>query len=682
MLFSITISVLLIIFCIVITEKISFLNNADKKTEAYSYEVHIEDDNLNETENAILNILINTTFTSNFQSTMIRESYYEYLKSYLESANVQLGSETLNQLEDKMKDIAAIMSLEKEHDIKNMPINSREIVLNITKQIYKTCGLKLVYKLQGDIQKVSDMNGNYFYFSESLFEQEFFDSTVFLSFLAVVLFLFNICLCIAKKNHLFIKEEIYDNQFIKKNSPNKYLLVLDLGCILLSFFITTWIRYGGITRYWGRIMYGIAFIFILLLYIAIYYAYDTYSRIFKRGFLEELTSIIKINCLLAVTLTFIMFVFQEGTTYSRYFFFNFFTLNILINYITRLYFKFFLLAVYKKSGSSNKLMIITTSDKAKEVLDRIKKENDWEYQVTYLTILDRQLMGQWIEGIPVKANLINMYEVARQEVVDEVFIYLPSDSSLSIDLDETILEFVNMGITVNLSINTFGLKVREKIVREISGYYSLSFSTRLIKESQKHLKRIMDIVGGIVGCILTLVLIVFLAPVIKLESPGPIFFSQVRVGKNGRRFKIYKFRSMYIDAEKRKEELMNQNEMNGFMFKMKDDPRVTKVGKFLRKTSLDEFPQFFNILKGEMSLVGTRPPTEDEFLRYEGRYKRRLALKCGLTGLWQVSGRSDIQDFEEVVKLDLEYIDNWSFKLDLKILLKTVVVVLFGRGSR
>lgn len=210
MLTSITISVLLIIFCIVITEKISLLNNADKKAEAYTYEVHIEDSNLNETENAILNILINTTFASNFQSTFTREKYYEYLKSYLESANVQLGLKTLNQLEDKIKDIAAIMSLEKEDDIQNMPINSREIILNITKQIYKTCGLKLVYKLQGGIQKVSDINGNYFYLGECLFEQEFFDFTIFLSVLSVVLLLFNICLYIAKKNQLFIKEEIYE----------------------------------------------------------------------------------------------------------------------------------------------------------------------------------------------------------------------------------------------------------------------------------------------------------------------------------------------------------------------------------------------------------------------------------------------------------------------------------------
>jgi lipopolysaccharide/colanic/teichoic acid biosynthesis glycosyltransferase len=139
---------------------------------------------------------------------------------------------------------------------------------------------------------------------------------------------------------------------------------------------------------------------------------------------------------------------------------------------------------------------------------------------------------------------------------------------------------------------------------------------------------------------------------------------------------------MCAEAEAKKAELMGQNEMDGQMFKITDDPRITKVGSFLRKTSLDEFPQFLNVLKGDMSLVGTRPPTEEEFLRYEGRHKRRLALNCGLTGLWQVSGRSDITDFEEVVKLDLTYIDNWSLKMDLKIILKTIFVVLFGRGSK
>lgn len=185
-----------------------------------------------------------------------------------------------------------------------------------------------------------------------------------------------------------------------------------------------------------------------------------------------------------------------------------------------------------------------------------------------------------------------------------------------------------------------------------------------------------------IGLAITGVVTIFLAPPLLIESPGPLVFSQVRVGKNGRRFKIYKFRSMYQDAEERKKELMAKNEMNGLMFKMQDDPRITKVGKFIRKTSLDELPQFWNVLKGDMSLIGTRPPTMDEFEKYKGRYKRRLSLRPGITGMWQVSGRSDIKDFEDVLALDLEYIDNWSLGLDFKILFKTIGVVLFRKGAK
>ena len=138
---------------------------------------------------------------------------------------------------------------------------------------------------------------------------------------------------------------------------------------------------------------------------------------------------------------------------------------------------------------------------------------------------------------------------------------------------------------------------------------------------------------------------------------------------------------MYMDAEERKRELMEKNEMNGLMFKIKDDPRITKIGRFIRKTSIDEFPQFFNVLKGDMSLVGIRPPTVDEFEQYEEHHKRRLSLKPGITGMWQVSGRSDIQDFEDVVRMDLEYIDNWSVWLDIKILIQTVFVVFSHKGA-
>ena len=215
------------------------------------------------------------------------------------------------------------------------------------------------------------------------------------------------------------------------------------------------------------------------------------------------------------------------------------------------------------------------------------------------------------------------------------------------------------------------------------GDYSVLTYSRF-QSSYKRLiiKRLTDIVGGLVGLIITLILTPFIAIAIKVDSPGPVFFSQTRIGRNGRRFKIYKFRSMYIDAEERKKELEKENEMSGLMFKMTNDPRVTKVGEFIRKTSLDELPQFWNIVKGDMSLVGTRPPTEDEFNEYNQYYRRRISMTPGLTGLWQVSGRSDIEDFDEVVQLDLRYIDHWSLTLDLKIILQTIAVVFKGRGAK
>lgn len=469
---------------------------------------------------------------------------------------------------------------------------------------------------------------------------------------------------------------------IRKDMPNKYLLLVDVFCITLSFFLAIWVRYGFISDILNLDIFGEAFISILSLYIAIYFIYNTYSNFFKRGFMEEMIVVIKTNLILAFTITAVMFIFQEGASYSRLFFFCFLLLNIMITYIGRQYYKVLLLVLYKKSSLSYKVMIITTSDQVKKVLAQMRSENEWEYQITYLTVLDINMIGQKIDGIEVKADKYNMFDIAKLEVLDGVFINIPNESTLDIDLEDIVLEFQNMGVTVDLSINTFGLKIHEKIVREMSGYHVLTFSSRLFSESQMVLKRIIDIMGGILGSILLLILILFIAPAIRLDSPGPIFFSQIRIGKNGRRFKIYKLRSMYIDAEERKQELMARNEINGFMFKLENDPRVTRVGRFLRKTSLDEFPQFLNVLKGDMSLVGTRPPTETEFIQYESRHKRRLALKAGVTGLWQVSGRSNITDFEDVVKLDLEYIDNWSLAMDMKIIIKTIGVVLFGTGAK
>ena len=248
---------------------------------------------------------------------------------------------------------------------------------------------------------------------------------------------------------------------------------------------------------------------------------------------------------------------------------------------------------------------------------------------------------------------------------------------------QRILEgFDEMGVDCHYCLDLPG-PYSDRGMMDSFGNYSVITYTRF-QSSYKRLliKRVMDIAGGLVGMLITVLFLPFVAIAIKLDSPGPVLFSQTRIGRNGRRFQIYKFRSMYIDAEERKKELEKQNEVQGLMFKMENDPRITKVGKFIRKTSIDELPQFFNVLKGDMSLVGTRPPTEDEFEKYNQYYRRRISMTPGLTGLWQVSGRSEIDNFDDVVKYDLQYIDGWSLTLDVKILLRTVWVVFAGKGSK
>lgn len=196
-------------------------------------------------------------------------------------------------------------------------------------------------------------------------------------------------------------------------------------------------------------------------------------------------------------------------------------------------------------------------------------------------------------------------------------------------------------------------------------------------------RRAQDIFFSLLALIALSPLMLLTCIAVWIDSPGasPVF-SQLRVGRNGKLFRLYKFRSMCPNAESKLNDLLQDNEMDGPVFKMKDDPRITRVGHFIRKTSIDELPQFFDVLRGDMSLVGTRPPTLDEYKQYESHHKRRLSMKPGITGLWQVSGRSNIEDFEEVVKLDVQYIDNWSLWGDIKILFKTVYVVFAGRGAK
>lgn len=272
--------------------------------------------------------------------------------------------------------------------------------------------------------------------------------------------------------------------------------------------------------------------------------------------------------------------------------------------------------------------------------------------------------------------LEDLEQLIREYNLDQVYIIQKSGEELPFTQKYVDL-CIEMGVTVRLVVDFYKRRRANSYVSSVGTYPVITYHTIILNTYEQFIKRVMDIIGGMIGIIVFSPIMLVTAIAIKLDSPGPVLFKQTRVGQNGRHFKIYKFRSMYIDAEERKKELMAQNEIaGGVMFKMKDDPRITRVGKVIRKLSIDELPQFFNIVGGTMSLVGTRPPTLDEVEKYQTKQWRRISIKPGLTGVWQVSGRSNVTDFEEIVRMDVEYIDNWSLLLDIKILFKTVIVLL------
>ena len=472
---------------------------------------------------------------------------------------------------------------------------------------------------------------------------------------------------------------------------HKDFIFLDLCCIALAFLLADWIRCGTISNIYENKVYRNTAIFILLMDLGVSVLFELYKGVLRRGYYQEFLVCLKHMFIIELAAGLYLFSVDDGHSFSRIVLYLMGILYMVFTYLITIFWKKHLIKKMAEGGEHS-LYIITTKDIAADVIGNVRKNNYNRYNINGLVIIDENMTGQSISGIPVVADMPNASNYICQQWVDEVLINIDEEYPHPQKLMDELLE---MGMVVHLNLakvkSTPGQK---QLVETVGGYTVLTTTMNYATDSQAFAKRALDILGGLVGCILTGIICIFVGPVIYISSPGPIFFSQIRIGQNGKPFKMYKFRSMYMDAEERKAELMAQNKMSDSrMFKLDFDPRVignkilpdgrhkTGVGEFIRKTSLDEFPQFWNVLKGDMSLVGTRPILQDELEQYELHHRARIAIKPGITGMWQVSGRSDIMDFEEVVRLDTEYISNWNFGLDIKILLQTVKTVLKREGS-
>ena len=459
----------------------------------------------------------------------------------------------------------------------------------------------------------------------------------------------------------------------KSNSganTNTFQLLLDIFLVIGSFVVDLLLKGKDIDK--GLFL---QFSILVAVFILIYVLSNKEQYLYNVTmfyYLDRVHRKITKSFLLATVATAAMMGFMPMTDAGRKFYFTF----LIISYILVCIKMFMVRPFMNKTGGKNAPRTV--------FVGRVGQFNKFRYflektsirinHIGYIAMTKEDL--EHGEHGDYLGCLDDLEELVREHNIDQV--YIIQKQGVELPFTQKYVDLcIDMGVTVRLIVDFYKRRRANSYVSTVGTYPVITYHTVSLNTYEQLVKRLMDIAAGLVGCIVFSPIMLVTAIAIKLDSPGPILFKQTRVGQNGRLFKIYKFRSMYIDAEERKKELMAQNEIEGgVMFKMKDDPRITKVGKVIRKLSIDELPQFFNILFGSMSLVGTRPPTVDEVEKYERNHWRRISIKPGLTGMWQVSGRSNISNFDEIVELDVEYIDNWSLGLDIRLILKTVLVVL------
>jgi exopolysaccharide biosynthesis polyprenyl glycosylphosphotransferase len=334
--------------------------------------------------------------------------------------------------------------------------------------------------------------------------------------------------------------------------------------------------------------------------------------------------------------------------------------------------------IRKRGFDYRNLLIVGTGQRALNFVAKINENPHWGLKVVGFIDKESSLVGENRGGIEVLGTIEGIGQILRERVIDEVIFMIPR--KWIDEIEGAIHTCEELGIPVKLGVDFYNTTIGKMKIEELEEIPFLSITATKQNMGQMLAKRIFDLVLSSIAFVLLSPIFLVTAAAIKFDSSGPIIFKQKRVGLNGRTFTFYKFRSMVNNSEVLRTRMEHLNEMSGPVFKIKNDPRLTRAGRFIRKFSIDELPQLLNVLKGDMSLVGIRPPTLEEVEKYEKWQRRRLSMKPGITCLWQVNGRNKV-DFERWMKMDLSYIDNWSLKLDFRILLKTIPAVFFAKGA-
>lgn len=476
---------------------------------------------------------------------------------------------------------------------------------------------------------------------------------------------------------------IFQKPMIKHHTAvhSFFIFLADLLAILVAFLLAYSLRGGFAYFAFEQIfpfpMYVDLLVAIFPLWFLSFYSFGLYQYWRGPGFWNEFWTGFQAILLSFLVFGFIIF-FLRYQFVSRIFLLFFFLFNIFFTPVFRWTARRILLFMKRKNGDDRYYLIVGADERALNFARLIEKHRDLGLRILGFVSPNPRAPSPETGGYPILGNLRDLEAILESRVVDEVVLAIPQEELQN--MGDLFLLCEERGITARVVLDFFPHNIAKTHLDELDGLSLLTFSTSPKNELLLFVRRAVDLFGSfalILGLSPLFLLIVLL---IRIDTPGPALYRQTRVGLNGRKFLFYKFRSMVQGAEVLRGELAGHNLMSGPVFKMENDPRITRIGRLLRKSSLDELPQLLNVLKGEMSLVGPRPNLPEEVAQYKGWQRRRLSMKPGITGLWQVSGRNRL-DFNDWMKLDLEYIDNWSPWLDLKILLKTIPTVLGGKGA-